>query len=454
MTLDSRSTAQRSLHALLNGGALGARTDVELLDLFRTRRDETSDEAFRVLVERHGALVHSVCRRVLGPSSDCDDAFQATFLVLIRNARSIRKGDSLGAWLHGVALRVARRARDQSRRRRSIFRSEDHQALAQRPGRVSSSADASAAIHEEIDRLPARLRDPVILCCLEGRTYDEAARALGLKESSLRGRLHRGRKTLEGRLKARGDCGPGLLGDSSVVFAPASKLVDAVLRLATRSNGSPASAFAQAGPSVSSLAKGVTLAMFVSSFKTAAVVVTLAGSCIVGAVVAAQQGSTTPAPNGPTAPQAARNRSSLAEVVATPRPLTNAEKEERKRAILKALQEGFRSELPPHMTLEDLLKTIKKDTARDGYPGIPIYVSPMGLSEADATLRSEVDSGWKGSMGSALSTSLRLLKLDYFIKDGFLMIESRHYVLQERLDMLEEKVDRILRAIESPKSND
>jgi len=335
MNEDPRRTAQRSLLALLNDGALGARTDVELLDLFRTRRDEASDEAFRILVERHGAMVHAVCRRVLGPSGDCDDAFQATFLILIQKARSIRKGDSLGSWLHGVALRVARRARDQSRRSRSVFRSEDYQALARRPGQASSSVDGSAAIHEEIERLPERLRDPVILCCLEGRSYDEAARALGLKESSLRGRLHRGRKTLERRLKMRAGLESGTLDGSWVALPPAPTTVDAVLRLASRSIDAPASANVHLAPSVLSLAKGVTLAMFVSSFKTVAVVGTLAGLCVAGVVVAAQQGSTVPVMAERPSQEADKTPPGK-EASGPPRPPTDAQRRDRDRAIHKA----------------------------------------------------------------------------------------------------------------------
>src|SRR3954465_14395100 len=97
----------QSLRALLESGTLAGRDDGELLELFHTHRGDVSAEAFRVLVERHGPMILAVCRRFLTDPNDVDDAFQATFLVLVRRVGSIRQRESIGSWLHGVAVRVA-----------------------------------------------------------------------------------------------------------------------------------------------------------------------------------------------------------------------------------------------------------------------------------------------------------------------------------------------------------
>jgi RNA polymerase sigma factor (sigma-70 family) len=414
---------------------------MQLLDLFRTRRDETSDEAFRVLVERHGAMVHAVCRRVLGTSSDCDDAFQATFLVLVQKARSIRKGDSLASWLHGVALRASRRARDQGRRRRSIVQSADHEALARHADREEVSLDASAAIHEEIERLPSRLREPLILCCLEGRSYEEAARALGLNEPSLRGRLHRGRKKLEARLKQRGELGRESLGSAWLAGGPAPKLLEVVVSQAARSLGSSL----PIPDSINTLAKGAIFAMSISSIKSMAAATALVGVFVLGTAVVAQQGKEAPT-------EAAERSAEQAPTAKASEPARKPTKEEIEKLnamIAEALDQPFRTALPTPLTLEGLLKTIKQDSAKTGYSGIAIYVDSIGLSEAELTLLSELPGDWnRFNMGHVLEQSLRILKLDYFINDGFLMISSSQNVLRKKLELLDKKLDRVLRAVE------
>jgi RNA polymerase sigma factor (sigma-70 family) len=443
MTVESRGAIQRSLQALLNSGALGARTDAELLDLFQSRRDETSDEAFRILVDRHGAMVHAVCRRVLGGSSESDDAFQATFLVLVQKARSIRKGDSLGSWLHGVALRVARRARDQGRRRRALFHTMDHEALARHPGRNEDRDEASCAIHEEIERLPLRLREPLILCCLEGRTYEQAALALDLKEPSLRGRLHRGRKTLEARLRKRGELGWESLG---LAARPSPGLVQAVKNLAPRSLDPSV----PISDTVLSLAKGVTLAMSISAFKMTAVSA-LAGLCVVGTVVVAQQAGDS---GREAEPQAGRDasKSTPHEPPAAPRPISKPEIEKLNAKILEALEQPFQADLPAPATLESLLKAIKAESMKPGYSGIAIYVDPACLSDEGLNLGAEVYGKVKDvPMRLALERTLNADKLSYCVQDGFLMIDSSLDIVQRRLDSVEKKIDRILKAIETPK---
>ncbi|HTU92216.1 MAG TPA: sigma-70 family RNA polymerase sigma factor [Gemmataceae bacterium] len=174
--------------------------DAELLSRFAQQRDAA---AFEDLLERHAALVWGVCRRIVANEADCEDAFQATFLALVRRAAAIDARPSLGAWLHTVAVRVARKTLARSRRQRP-------QANLPEPATAGDVADEVGSrelfriVDEEIERLPAAVRAPLILCCLEGRTRDEAAAVLGCSVAAVKGRLERGRDLLRQRLQRRG----------------------------------------------------------------------------------------------------------------------------------------------------------------------------------------------------------------------------------------------------------
>jgi RNA polymerase sigma factor (sigma-70 family) len=177
-------------------GALIA--DQELLQSFVRHRDEA---AFAALVERHQAMVMGVCWRVLGRVHDVEDAFQATFLILVRRAKSVR--GSVGGWLHAVAYRVACRLRARLARH-----PEQARELLEVP-QADSTLDVGwrevrEVLDEELQRLPEKYRAPLVLCYLEGMTQDEAARQLGWPPGVLRGRLDRGRERLRGRLTRRG----------------------------------------------------------------------------------------------------------------------------------------------------------------------------------------------------------------------------------------------------------
>jgi RNA polymerase sigma factor (sigma-70 family) len=177
-----------------------AESDGELLGIFVENRDA---KAFEVLMIRHGPRVWRVCRQVLGRSADAEDAFQSTFLLLAGKAGSIHKGDSLGPWLHGAAHRIAVRSRVNAARRRSrenLIRQRTEESV---EAEVETD-EIHRALHEEIDRLPARLRDPIRLCYLDGMTNNEAARHLGCPTSTLKERLARGRERLQSRLDRRG----------------------------------------------------------------------------------------------------------------------------------------------------------------------------------------------------------------------------------------------------------
>jgi RNA polymerase sigma factor (sigma-70 family) len=173
--------------------------DSELLERFISARDEG---AFAELVRRHGPMVLSVCRGVLRHEQDAEDAFQAAFLVLARKAAAVRR-QSVGGWLHTVTYHLACRARARSARRQAIERQVEP-APAADPLLDLSARDLLRALHEEVNRLPEKYRAPLVLCYLQERTQDEAARLLGCTEGALRGRLLRGREWLRERLAQRG----------------------------------------------------------------------------------------------------------------------------------------------------------------------------------------------------------------------------------------------------------
>ena len=201
MARGSYGAAVRSVRTLFRLGAAGGLTDRQLLERFLSRHDGC-EEAFEVLVARHGPMVLSVCRHVVGNPHDADDAFQATFVVLVRRAGSIRNLDALGSWLHGVALRVAFRVKAEAARRRAREeRCEPRGLGVVGPG---DQDELRRSLHEEIERLPAKYRNPIVLCDLEGQTHAEAAEHLCWPIGTVSGRLSRGRELLRSRIVRRG----------------------------------------------------------------------------------------------------------------------------------------------------------------------------------------------------------------------------------------------------------
>lgn len=181
----------------------GALTDAELLDRFVARRDEA---AFEVLVWRHGPMVLRVSNRVLGQQQDAEDAFQATFLVLFRKAASISRRASLAAWLHRVACRTSWRLR----KKNAPFVTR-RQPLTDVPAPESPPREDEIALwlDDAINRLPERFRAPFILCCLQDRTYEQAATELGCPLGTLQSRLARARQRLQKWLTQSGLTGGG-----------------------------------------------------------------------------------------------------------------------------------------------------------------------------------------------------------------------------------------------------
>ncbi len=186
------------LRDLFGAGTVVGLGDGALLARYASGRDGA---AFEALVARHGPMVLATCRAVLKHEHDVEDAFQATFLVLARKAGSIRGGDALGGWLHRVAYRAAVGAIVEARRRRE---KEAEAATMAPPAGTRPDPGWQAVLHEEIERLPESRRLPVVLCDLEGLTYDEAARRLGWTVPTLRSRLAKARQKLRDRLTRRG----------------------------------------------------------------------------------------------------------------------------------------------------------------------------------------------------------------------------------------------------------
>jgi RNA polymerase sigma factor (sigma-70 family) len=183
-------------------------SDSQLLDHFVRERDHG---AFRGLVSRHGPAVLQICRGVLHDPHEAEDAFQATFLVLVRKAGSIKDPEALGGWLRGVAYRTAIRARCSAARRRVIERARAQMSrIEDLPREIAP--ELPQMIRDELARLPETYRQPVMLCYLDGLTHQEAARRLGWPLGTVKVRLVRGRRLLRERLDRRGvSLGAGLL---------------------------------------------------------------------------------------------------------------------------------------------------------------------------------------------------------------------------------------------------
>jgi RNA polymerase sigma factor (sigma-70 family) len=204
----SSSMVVRQIGSLFEGGSVAGLSDRQLLDRFVSRRDVAGEAAFAALVARHGPMVLFVCRRVLGDHQHAEDTFQAVFLVLARRAQSLRDPDLLSRWLYGVALRTARKAKVRLARQR---KKEHAQAMSGAKSKSGVPTDRSVIdgeqaelLHDEIDRLPANFRLPIVLCYFEGLALDEAARRLHWPEGTVRSRLARARDELRRGLTRRG----------------------------------------------------------------------------------------------------------------------------------------------------------------------------------------------------------------------------------------------------------
>jgi RNA polymerase sigma factor (sigma-70 family) len=267
-------------------------TDAQLLERFTSGHDEPAELAFAALVERHGPMVLRVCQSVLKERHDAEDAFQASFLVLVRGAASIRNQSSIVSWLHGVAFRVASCQKGAAARRRRHERTVAERAvlsIEQAP-----RDDVSLVIHQELDRLPEKYRAPIVLCYFESLSHEQAAAQLGWPVGTVRSRLARGRDQLRGRLERRGLAlsiillERALCGETAEAAIPLA-LAHATVGAAVQYASGRFVATCVTSTSVALLAEGAMNVMFLSKVKS----LVLAGGLIAtGALVVAQQAGT------------------------------------------------------------------------------------------------------------------------------------------------------------------
>ncbi len=293
----------RDLRTLFNVGAIRNLTDGQLLERFATGRGEGGELAFAALVERHGPMVLRVARGVLGDPHEAQDAFQATFLVLVAKGRRLWVRDSLAPWLHQVAYRTASCQRANLARRRRLERRASPGEAATGPTPVD---DRARVLLEEVERLPERYRAAVVLCDLEGRTHEQAARSLGWPVGTVKSRQSRGRQKLRDRLTRRG-VAPGLgLGLPALDVPLTAALVDSTTLAAVRFVISRAIAPGTAA----ALAQEVIRAMTILRWTKLATPLLALGVAASGAGLVAQErgekaGETqAPGPKAPAAPAA------------------------------------------------------------------------------------------------------------------------------------------------------
>jgi RNA polymerase sigma factor (sigma-70 family) len=299
----------RYLEHLTGAGALSGEV---LLRRYAERGDEA---AFTALVQRYGPLVLSVCRRVLRQAQDAEDAFQATFLVLARKASTIRKVPSLSSWLYGVAYRLALKARASAARRKVRERRAAGPASAA-PQEEVLYRELRSVLDDEVQRLPWKYRAPLILCCLEGRSFEETVRQLGWPRGTVAVRLARGKERLRARLARRGLTLSAallthLLARSLASAALPASLLRATARAAVSfARGKTAGAGAAGRPAV--MAKAILPGKLAPNLVLVPVAVLTLAVLTAGAVLVAHRptGSGTPAAPGP-GPSSASGKSVL-----------------------------------------------------------------------------------------------------------------------------------------------
>src|SRR5262245_4932145 len=261
-------------------------TDGQLLKDHLGRRDEA---ALAALVRRHGPMVWGVCRRVLCNYHDAEDAFQATFLVLVRKAASIASPELLANWLYGVAHQTALNARAATAKRRA----RERQVTEMPEPAVTEQdlwGDLQPLLDQGLSRLPEKYRVAIVLCDLQGKTRKEAAQQLGVPDGTLAARLARGRVMLAKRLAQRGFA----LSGGALATVLSQNVASAVVPTSVVSSTIKAATLFAAGQAatgvistkVAALTEGVLKTMLVSKLKYATAVMLVVLTCVGGSTVA------------------------------------------------------------------------------------------------------------------------------------------------------------------------
>ncbi len=341
------------LQTLFDSGSLGDLPDGVLLERFLSSRDEA---AFEVLVTRHGPMVLRVCLAALGDLNEAEDAFQATFLVLVRRAASIRSRGSIASWLYGVASRVSARARVTAGRRGRHERAS----AAGRPSIAPAAAfepdnreDPVPLLYDELARLPDRYREAVVLCYLEGHTCEAAARRLGRPAGTVKARLHRARGILRQRLSSRGVAQPAGLAAAGVASGVAqleAMPISAALARATVSAAfRPVVRPIMAAGRAAMLARGVARTMALRKLGlAAAVMMPLAAGGAMGVRMLGVDASPGPAIAPPQPPAAAAVQQPAPTAPAVEKAVTGSDPASR--ALASALPEAMKSADPYYFT--------------------------------------------------------------------------------------------------------
>ncbi len=477
-------------------GTVSGLDEVQIFQRYVARRD---DVAFEALVRRHGPMVLHVCRQLLREPQDVEDAFQATFLVLVRKAGSIRRPERLANWLYGVAYRVAQRSKVDAARRR---RHEEQASARSEAVKVSTPNDPDLApvLQEELHRLPEKYRLPIVLCYLEGRTQEEAAKLLKWPVGTVKGRLSRARGILQRRLDRRGLSIPittltALLSRDVAASVLSPVLLNSTVKAAAVfAVGGTALAGAGTGlvpSSTFSLAEGAIQAMFFTKLKAVATLLVAGSVAATGAGVYAIQDQGTAEASAPeidepkaqdpkaggistenpfepetstndpfglpggtagadaglvpprSQPADGSDEASMEQGRLPVRPgfSTPAQPTERDAKIRAALREPIEPMDDPKPTFEDYLLHLQNSTIGEDLPqGIPIYVNPEGLQFAGQTLQSPVPTAEDVEpAGMGLKRVLDELGLDYWVNQGLLAIDAKVSVedfFRERLSLV------------------
>jgi RNA polymerase sigma factor (sigma-70 family) len=283
MTDPINEAVQHFRRAVLRQDSAGL-SDGQLLGRFIERRDEAAAAA---LVRRHGPMVWGVCRRVLRNDHDAEDAFQATFLVLVRRAASISPREMVGNWLYGVAHQTALKARAMMAKRRT--REREVTAMPEPKVRPQDPwDDLQTVLDQELSRLPEKYRAAIVLCDLEGKTRKEAAQQLGVPEGTLAARLVRARTMLRGRLARHGLAVSGgalatILSQNEATAGVPTAVVSSTIQAMSLSAAGNAAATGAISAKAAILAQGVMRAMLFTRLKGVAAVL-LALAAAVGVV--------------------------------------------------------------------------------------------------------------------------------------------------------------------------
>jgi RNA polymerase sigma factor (sigma-70 family) len=347
------------LHRIANpdGGGPG---DALLLDRWRNRRDAT---AFEVLVWRHGTMVWNVCRRILGREQDVEDAFQATFLTFLRKADTIGQGRYLGSWLYKVAYRIALAARTGSARNAG-HQEIDIDVPAPNEPEADGWHEIGPLLDEEVHRLPEKYRRPFVLCYLEGKTTDEAARDLGCPRGTVGTRLAWARERLRARLTRRGvtlsmAALTTLLVEQAAALTVPAPLVASAVKAATLATAGNALRAGVISVRAAALTQDVLHDLFITKVKTAAVLLLVVGALAGGVGLLAHQ-----APGAKGETEVVAQSPDLQVVTRTPQP----DEDLRSEPVVRSGDRPTTREEPTPIVNRDDKPPVPPDRAGDEFP--------------------------------------------------------------------------------------